>query len=157
MTIFALRGWRSGLAGRVERGREALRERLRLRLRLSRWPLAAAAAGPLLLLRERVCEASRGVTERACDLDRASSSSAAGVGERPRDGLRLSDMVMVVVVVVGGGGMVALSRMSTVCAGFICEDISKKNAVWCCAMLAVCSPVCFSSNSNFTLEELRLV
>ena len=89
ITILALRGWRSGLVGRAERGREALRERvrerLRLRLRLSRRPLALFA-GPLL--RERECEASRGVTERACDLDRASS----GVGERPRDGLRLSDI-----------------------------------------------------------------
>jgi len=88
MTIFALRGWRSGLAGRTDRGRELLRERERererLRLRLSRVPLAGA--GPLL--REREFEASRGVTERACDLDRASS----GVGERPRDGLRLSDI-----------------------------------------------------------------
>ena len=92
MTILALRGWRSGLDGRGDRGRELLRERvrvrvrererLRLRLRLSRLPLAVA--GPLL----RECEASRGVTERACDLDRASS----GVGERPRDGLRLSDI-----------------------------------------------------------------
>jgi hypothetical protein len=94
MTILALRGWRSGLAGRVDRGRELLRERervrerlrLRLRLRLSRLPLAVA--GPLLREREREFEASRGVTERACDLDRASS----GVGERPRDGLRLSDI-----------------------------------------------------------------
>ena len=90
MTILALRGWRSGLEGRADRGREALRERERERvrerewLRLSRRPLAVA--GPLL--RERECEASRGVTERACDLDRASS----GVGERPRDGLRLSDI-----------------------------------------------------------------
>jgi hypothetical protein len=90
MTILALRGWRSGLVGRAERGRELLRERervcerLRLRLRLSRVPLA----GPGPLLRERDREASRGVTERAWDLDRASS----GVGERPRDGLRLSDI-----------------------------------------------------------------
>jgi len=86
MTILALRGWRSGLDGRADRGRELLRERERLRLRLSRLPLAVA--GPLLRERERECEASRGVTERACDLDRASS----GVGERPRDGLRLSDI-----------------------------------------------------------------
>ena len=92
MTILALRGWRSGLDGRADRGRELLRERVRvrererLRLRLSRLPLAVA--GPLLRERERECEASRGVTERACDLDRASS----GVGERPRDGLRLSDI-----------------------------------------------------------------
>jgi hypothetical protein len=85
ITIFALRGCgRSGLVGRAERGREALRERVRLRL--SRVPLAGA--GPLL--RERECEASRGVTERAWDLDRASS----GVGERPREGLRLSDMLV---------------------------------------------------------------
>lgn len=92
MTILALRGWRSGLEGRAERGREALRERervrererLRLRLRLSRVPLV----GPGPLLRERECEASRGVTERAWDLDPATS----GVGERPRDGLRLSDI-----------------------------------------------------------------
>lgn len=92
MTILQLRGWRSGLDGRADRGRELLRERvrerlrLRLRLRLSRLPLVAA--GPLLRERERECEASRGVTERACDLDRASS----GVGERPRDGLRLPDI-----------------------------------------------------------------
>lgn len=86
ITIFALRGWRSGLAGRTDRGRELLRERLRLRL--SRVPLACA--GPLLREREREGESSRGVTERACDLDRASS----GVGERPRDGLRLSDMAI---------------------------------------------------------------
>lgn len=52
-----------------------------------------ACAGPLLREREREGESSRGVTERACDLDRASS----GVGERPRDGLRLSDMAMKVV------------------------------------------------------------
>ena len=84
MTILALRGWRSGLVGRADRGRELLRVRERLRLRLSRVPLAGTGA----LLRERDCEASRGVTERACDLDRASS----GVGERPRDGLRLSDI-----------------------------------------------------------------
>jgi hypothetical protein len=86
MTILALRGWRSGLEGRAERGREALRERVRerLRLRLSRLPLVGLG----LLLREREREASRGVTERAWDLDRASS----GVGERPRDGLRLSDI-----------------------------------------------------------------
>ena len=104
MTILALRGWRSGLDGRGDRGRELLCERereregervrlrlrlrlrRRLRLRLPRLPLAGA--GPLLCEREGEREASRGVTERACDLDRASS----GVGERPRDGLRLSDM-----------------------------------------------------------------
>ena len=88
MTILALRGWRSGLVGRAERGREALRERERVRererLRLSRLPLVGLG----LLLREREREASRGVTERAWDLDRASS----GVGERPRDELRLSDI-----------------------------------------------------------------
>jgi hypothetical protein len=88
MTILALRGWRSGLVGRADRGREALR----LRLRLSRVPLARA--GLLLLLRDRDCEASRGVTERAWDLERA-LSSAVGVGERARDGLRLSDMMVV--------------------------------------------------------------
>jgi hypothetical protein len=94
MTILALRGWRSGLVGRAERGREALRERERVRererLRLSRLPLALA--GPLL--RERESEASRGVTERAWDLDRASSD----VGERPRDGLRLSDIGVLSIV-----------------------------------------------------------
>lgn len=84
MTILALRGWRSGLEGRGERERERVRERLRLRA--SRLPLVFA--GPLLRERERESEASRGVTERAWDLDRASS----GVGERPRDGLRLSDI-----------------------------------------------------------------
>lgn len=94
MTILALRGWRSGLVGRAERGREALRERERVRererLRLSRLPLALA--GPLL--RERESEALRGVTERAWDLDRASSD----VGERPRDGLRLSDIGVLSIV-----------------------------------------------------------
>jgi hypothetical protein len=98
ITIFALRGWRSGLVGRAERGREALRERLRL----SRVPLAGAAPP---LLRERDCEASRGVTERAWDL----ASSAAGVGERPRDGLRLSDMVGVEVEALSWEGFVCLS------------------------------------------------
>ena len=51
-------------------------------------------AGPLLRERERDRErdreASRGVTERAM-----SSSAAGGVGERPREGLRLSDMVVI--------------------------------------------------------------
>lgn len=92
MTILALRGWaRSGLVGRADRERLRLWLRLwlRLRLRLSRVPLL----GPLLRERERDRErdreASRGVTERAI-----SSSAAGGVGERPREGLRLSDMVV---------------------------------------------------------------
>ena len=92
MTILALRGWaRSGLVGRADRERLRLRLRLRLGLRLSRVPLL----GPLLRERERDRErdreASRGVTERAM-----SSSAAGGVGERPREGLRLSDMIVVV-------------------------------------------------------------
>jgi hypothetical protein len=90
MTILALRGWaRSGLVGRADRERLRLRLRLRLGLRLSRVPLL----GPLLRERERDRErdreASRGVTERAM-----SSSAAGGVGERPREGLRLSDMIV---------------------------------------------------------------
>ena len=113
MTIFALRGWRSGLlaaaAGRADRGRELLRERERerVRLRLSRVPLAGAEP----LLRDRECEASRGVTERACDLDRASS----GVGERPREGLRLSDMV----VQLTGGVEVLFQVVLSVCDEFV--------------------------------------
>jgi len=88
MTILALRGWaRSGLVGRADRERLRLRLRLRLGLRLSRVPLL----GPLLRDRERDREASRGVTERAM-----SWSAAGGVGERPREGLRLSDMIVVV-------------------------------------------------------------
>jgi len=99
MTIFALRGWaRSGLVGRAdrERLRLLLRLRLRLRLRLSRAPLV----GPLLRERERdrerIREASRGVTERAM-----SSFAAGGVGERPREGLRLSDMMVVLLALKG--------------------------------------------------------
>ena len=113
MTILALRGWRSGLDGRADRGRELLRERervrLRLRLRLSRLP--SAVAGPLLRERERECEASRGVTERACDLDRASS----GVGERPRDGLRLSDIGVRLVV----GEEVLFREFICICADVV--------------------------------------
>jgi hypothetical protein len=95
MTILALRGWaRSGLVGRADRERLGLRLRLRLRLglRLSR---VLPLLGPLLRERERdrerEREASRGVTERAM-----SWSAAGGVGERPREGLRLSDMTVVV-------------------------------------------------------------
>lgn len=80
ITILALRGWRSGLVGRADRGRELLRDLLRL----SRAPLAGS------LLRERERESSRGVTERARD----PASSSIGVGERPRETLRLSDMLV---------------------------------------------------------------
>lgn len=59
-----------------------------LRERLSRVPLAPPRLRDRDLVLER--ELSRGVTERACDLDRVSSSM--GVRERPRETLRLSDI-----------------------------------------------------------------
>lgn len=71
-----------------------------MRLSLAAVPLA----WPLLRERERDrerdlerdLESSRGVTERAWDFDRVSSSAAGGVGERPRETLRLSDIVVVI-------------------------------------------------------------
>lgn len=117
----------------MERGRELLRVRERERLRLSRVPLAGAGA----LLRERDCEASRGVTERACDLDRASS----GVGERPRDGLRLSDMLSRVLFQVR---VVFPKRLVNVSREQCCLDGREVECL-----------VGVRFSSNFTLEELH--
>jgi hypothetical protein len=72
--------------------------------------------GPLLRERERDRErdreASRGVTERAI-----SSSTAGGVGERPREGLRLSDMAVVLLAPVESrylSGVCVLGRVALV-------------------------------------------